>query len=80
MRKFYAMLFGIALASCSQTGGTSLAPAGPLSGTGPSLAQPLGAGPPLTPGIVRDNGYKLLYSFDRSHGAGGSTSDAGLTS
>jgi uncharacterized repeat protein (TIGR03803 family) len=57
VRIFYLILFGIILASCSRTGGTSLVPAGAPN-----------AGASVLNAHSGDHGYKQLYAFPGGSG------------
>jgi uncharacterized repeat protein (TIGR03803 family) len=58
VRIFYLILFGIILASCSRTGGTSLVPAGVPN-----------AGASVLNAHSGDHGYKQLYAFPGGSGS-----------
>ncbi len=60
MRILSVILFGIVLASCSRTGGTSLVP----TANGSSLNVPSGSESSLTRQSSGNHGYKLLYAFN----------------
>src|SRR5271170_4485622 len=71
MRAFYVLLFGIAFAGCSQTGGTPLAPGGLQNGGASSLGAARGSAPSLAQPDA-SHGYKILYAFN------GGTADGAL--
>ena len=68
MRIFSVILFGILLASCSRTGGTSFVPPGPPNGGAPAVNAVAGSEPSLARQQSRDHGYKQLYAFNYASG------------
>jgi uncharacterized repeat protein (TIGR03803 family) len=63
MRAFYVLLCGFALAGCSQTGGTSLAPSGLQNGSASNSDASLGSQRSLAAHPDANHGYKMLYAF-----------------